>query len=119
VRSRPGRAYSTVGRSRLGLSPVRSFTCVNSHYNVHWLGLIPFHDQRGLFFLFKHPHTSLLPHTKPSTRQSFLSPSQQQLAKLSLKPKVMASHALALYTASSSPYNLDGALSFTREDLER
>lgn len=31
----------------------------------------------------------------------------------------MASHALALYNSSSSPYNFDGALSFTLEDLER
>jgi hypothetical protein len=31
----------------------------------------------------------------------------------------MASHALALYNASCSPYNLDGDLSFTQGDLER
>jgi hypothetical protein len=31
----------------------------------------------------------------------------------------MASHALALFNASCSPYNLDGDLSFTRGDLER
>jgi hypothetical protein len=31
----------------------------------------------------------------------------------------MASHALALYQAASSPYNLDGDLSFTRDDLVR
>jgi hypothetical protein len=31
----------------------------------------------------------------------------------------MASHALALYNASCSPYNLDGDLSFTLRDLER
>jgi hypothetical protein len=31
----------------------------------------------------------------------------------------MASHALALYQAASSPYNLDGDLSFTWDDLVR
>jgi hypothetical protein len=31
----------------------------------------------------------------------------------------MASHALALYNTSCSPYNLDGGLSFTRGDFER
>jgi hypothetical protein len=31
----------------------------------------------------------------------------------------MASHVLALYNASCSPYNLDGDLSFTRGDLKR
>jgi hypothetical protein len=47
------------------------------------------------------------------------SPSQEQHCSSLSKPKAMASHALALYQAASSPYNLDGDLSFTWDDLVR
>jgi hypothetical protein len=57
--------------------------------------------------------------TPSQSKKALFSPSLQQLLYSSLSHKAMASHALALYNSSCSPYNLDGDLSFTLGDLER